>query len=255
MKTLFSLLALAAAADAELDQARAEFRKAVAELSANASPTAGDRLAGAVQTAAERLAAADQKPAIDSLFDGYGKCALAIKALWNDKVACLREREANGDFKIDFTTNPPTIPASDVKKYERYLEADKNSKTVEARIGSLESGKRHIVRALARSKSDAAVKALVHEVTAGSDWQRRAAAAEAMGQIAHKDVPAALLDALKKDGEPAVRIAVLDALRELKLSSPEIVGAVAGQLQSEFWQLKIGAARTLAALGAAAAVE
>src|SRR6185295_5855073 len=213
------------------------------------------RLASAIGAAADRLAATDQKAASDALFEGYGKCAVSIKGLWGDKVKFLQEREANGDFKIDLKTTPPTIPPSDVAKYQRFLEADKNSKAVEAKIGVFEACKRHLVRALAKSKSDAAVKVLVHEVTAGSDWQRRAAAAEAMGQISHKDIPPALLEALKKDSEQAVRIAVIDAFRELKLATPEAVSAVAAQLQSEYWQLKVAAAQALMAMGSLAAVE
>src|SRR4030095_4434736 len=118
-----------------------------------------------------------------------------------------------------------------------------------------EASKHHTVCALAKTKSDAAFKALVHEVTAGADWQRRAAAAEAMGQISHKDVPTALLDALKKDSEQAVRIAVIDPFRELKLTTPEVVAAVIAQLQSDFWQLKVAAAQALQAMGSLAAVE
>ena len=244
MKIILALTTLLALADAELDQARAEFKKAL-----------NDLLPSAVASAADRLAATDQKAAADALFEGYGKCAVAIKGLWTEKVKLLQEREANGDFKIDFRTNPPSIPPSDVKKYERYLEADKASKATENKIGAIETCKRHIVRALAKSKSDASVKVLIHEVTAGSDWQRRAAAAEAMGHLSHKDVPQALIDALKKDGEPAVRSAVLDALRELKLSTPEVVAAVVPQLQSDYWQLKVCAAQALAAMGSVAGIE
>jgi len=255
MKILLALTTLLALADAELDQARAELKKSLAELTGPTVPAAAGRLASAIGAAADRLAATDQKAASDALFEGYGKCAVSIKGLWGDKVKFLQEREANGDFKIDLKTTPPTIPPSDVAKYQRFLEADKNSKAVEAKIGVFEACKRHIVRALAKSKSDAAVKVLVHEVTAGSDWQRRAAAAEAMGQISHKDVPQALLDTLKKDSEPAVRISVLDALRELKLTTPEAVAAVAAQLQSDYWQLKACAAQALMAMGSLAAVE
>jgi hypothetical protein len=255
MKILLALTTLLALADAELDQARAELKKALAELGSPTLATAAARLATAVGSAADRLAASDQKAGTDALFDGYGKCAVGIKGLWGEKVKHLQEREANGDFKIDLKTNPPTIPQSEFPKYQRYLEADKNSKATEAKIGVYEACKRHIVRALAKSKSDAAVKVLVHEVTAGAEWQRRAAAAEAMGQMSHKDVPPALLEALKKDNEHVVRIAVLDALRELKLNTPEVVAAVVAQLQSEYWQLKVCAALALQAIGSLAAVE
>jgi HEAT repeat protein len=244
MKTLLAIALALLAADAELDQARADFKKALADLSP-----------AAIQTAADRLAGTDQKAAADTLMDGYGKCAAAIKGLWTDKVKHLQDREANGDFKIDYKTTPPSIPPGDVKKYERYMEADKNSKAVEAKIMTLEAAKGAIVKALAKFKGDATVKDLIHELTAGADWQRRAAAAEALGQIGHKEVPAALVESLKKDSEPAVRIAIVEAFRALKQSSPDIVAALVLQLQSDFWQLKIAAAQALRAIDAKAAIE
>jgi hypothetical protein len=239
-----ALLGLVPLPDAELDKARADFRKALSDLRP-----------AEVRDAADRLAATNQKAALDALLEGYGKCATGIKALWGDKIKYLTDREANGDFKIDLKTNPPSIVRSDVPKYERYLEADKLSRATEAKIMGIEACKRGIVQAMGKFRSDASVKDLVHEVAAGADWQRRAAAAEALGQIEHKDVLPALIDALKNDKEPAVRVALVEALRAQKNPASEVVAALAAQLQSEFWQLKSAAAFALQALGSKEAIE
>lgn len=239
-----ALLLLAPPPDAELEQAQKDLKRALAELNPSG-----------LRDAADRLAATDQKAAADALMDGYAKCAGAIKGLWAEKLKHFQDRVANGDFTIDYKTTPPSIPAGDVKKYERYVEADRQSKAVEKKIMAYEEAKGSIVKALGRFKGDASVKELLRELATGADWQRRAAAAEALGQIGHKDVPAALLEALKKDKEPAVSVAIVDALRELKASGPEVAATVAAQLQSDYWQLKVCAAHTLQAMGGLAGIE
>ncbi|HLF93933.1 MAG TPA: HEAT repeat domain-containing protein [Planctomycetota bacterium] len=233
-----SFLALVAARDAEFDKAKAEFRKALAEMQART-----------IHDAADRLADTDQKAAVDALLDGYGVLATQIKALWTEKVKWVREKEATGDFKIDMKTNPPTIPASDVKKYEAYLVAEKSAREAESRIMNVESARRGIVKALGRFKSDASVKELLQEVVAGSSsWQRRAGVAEALGQMSHAEIPGALAAVVKKDSEPQVRIAAMDALRELKANAADVTAALVDQLKSEFWQVKATAAATIRAL-------
>jgi HEAT repeat protein len=239
MRKLFILgcVALVAARDAELDKAKAEFRKAVAELNAKS-----------VRETAERLAETDQKAAVDILLDGYGTLATIVKKHWDEKVRTLREKEANGDFKIDMKTNPPTIPASDVKKYEAYVAAEKAGRDIEAKIMSLEAARRGIVAALGHFKSDASVKELLTELSGGAAWQRRAGVAEALGQMSAAGIPAALAEVVKKDSEPQVRIAAMDALRELKANAPEVTAALVEQLKSDFWQVKVTAAATIKAL-------
>jgi len=239
MRALLAALALTllAARDAELDKAKADFRKALAELQARPIADAADRLAGT-----------DQKAAVDVLLDGYGTLATQIRNLWTDKLKWVHEKEATGDFKIDTKTNPPTIPQSDVKKFEAYLAAEKASQQVEAKIMTLEAAKRGIVAALGRFKSDASVKEMLKELSSGSTWQRRAGVAEALGQLTAAEIPGALAEVVKKDSEPQVRIAAMDALRDLKASAPDVTAALVDQLKSDYWQVKSTAAATIKAL-------
>jgi hypothetical protein len=241
MKKLVALafLTLVAARDAEFEKARTDFKKAVAD--PNTTPRA-------VADAAARLAGTDQKAAVDALLDGYGALATQIKTLWTDKVRLLKEKEANAGFRVDMRTNPPTIPQSDVKMVEAFFAAEKQSQAVELKIMSIESSRRGIVSALGRFKGDASIKELLKELSTGSTWQRRAGIAEALGQMSSADIPAALTEVLKKDSEPQVRVAAMEALRELKASTPDVAAALIEQLKTEFWQVKSTAAATIKAL-------
>jgi hypothetical protein len=239
MNTLLAIAvwAFAVPPDGDLEKAKTEFRKALADLH---SRTIAD--------AADRLAATDQKAAVDVLLDGYGTLATQIRNLWTDKLKWLHEKESTGDFQINMKTNPPTIPPSDVKKFEAYLIAEKASREVEAKIMNLEAAKRGIVSALARVKSDASVKEMLKELASGPTWQRRAGVAEALGQLSSADIPPALAEAVKKDSEPQVKIAAMDALREAKAQTPEAASALVEALKSDFWQVKATAAQTIKVL-------
>jgi hypothetical protein len=244
MTSLALSLLLSLAPDSDFEKARTDFKKALADLSVSA-----------VREAADRLASSDQKTAVDALLDGYGTCATLIKSLWGDKIKAIQQKEANAHFRVNMKTNPPTIQQGDEQIYLKYQEAEKASQAVESKIMRIEECKRGIVKALGRFKGEASVKELLKELSGNSNWQKRAGVAEALGQMSHAEIAAALAEAVKKDSEPQVRIAAMDALRELKASAPEVVAAVVEQLKSEYWQVKSTAAAALRALGAREAVE
>ncbi len=245
MRILAAVLALALAApDAELEKAKADLKKAIAEQSA-----------GGVREAADRIASTDQKSGVDALLDGYGSLAGLIKPLWGDKMRAITEKEANAHFRVNTATNPPTIVQGDEKIYTRYLEAEKASQATEARIMRLDECKRGIVKALGRFKGEASVKELLKELKGNSNWEKRAGVAEALGQLSGQEIAPALAEAIKKDSEPQVRVACMDAARELKAPTPEVVAALVEALKHEYWQVKSTAAATLKALGARDAVE
>jgi len=162
--------------------------------------------------------------------------------------------EENSDFKIDNSTNPPTIPPSDVSKYEKYEKALRAAQQTEKKMMRIEGIKREIVHALSALKSDASVKELLLKLKGDSLWTRRAGVAEALGLVSHSEVESALLDALKKDAEPQVKIALLDTLRVRKSSAETVVSSICEQLKSEFWQIRVTAVGALKALGAKSTV-
>jgi hypothetical protein len=230
--------------DAELEKAKSDLKRAVAEVNASG-----------VREAAGRIAASDQKAGVDALLDGYGACAGLIKALWGEKMAAITLKEANAHFRVNTATNPPTIVQGDEKIYLKYQEAEKASQAVEAKIMRIEECKRGIVKALGRFKGDASIKELLRELKGNSAWEKRAGVAEALGEMSSPEIAPALAEAIRKDGEPQVRVAAMDAAREAKASTPEVLGALVEALKHEYWQVKSTAALTLKALGAKDAIE
>jgi HEAT repeat protein len=204
-----------------------------------------------VKDAADRLAASDRKPAVDALLDGYGVCAGAVKALWADKLKALQQKEANADFRINTATSPPTIVEQDVNKYKAWQEAEALGQKTERSIMAVEACKRAIVDALAAFKSDESVKELAAELAGNGRPDKRAGVAEALGRVGHAAAAPALAAAATKDSDPQVRVAALDALRELKDGAP----AAIENHKHEFWQVKSAAAALLKALKAKEAVE
>ncbi len=243
VQTLAVLLALFAP-DAEVEKARVQLKKAAAELNPSG-----------VRDACDFLGRSDQKPAVDALLDGYGVLAQVVKALWPDKLRAIQQKEANAGFRINTKTNPPTIVQGDEKKYLAWQEGEKLGQATEQKLMAVEACKRLVVRALGQFKSEESVREMLRELKGNSSWEKRAGVAEALGQMAHAAIPAALAEILKKDSEPQVRVAILDAIRELKPSAPEVLAAVLEQLKHDFWQVKSTAAATLKALKPREAVE
>ena len=195
------------------------------------------------------VAQADHRQAVDTLLDGFGICARQGKLLSREKAVNLRTMEENSDFEIDTSTNPPTIPAKEVDKYQRYEEAVKVGQGLEQKIMRIEKVKRAIISAMTHFRSAGSVQHLALKLKNDPLWQKRAGIAEAMGTLPEKSLDSVLLQRLKKDAEPQVKIAILDALRVRKATGLEVVSGVSAQLKSRYWQVQSTALSTLRALG------
>jgi hypothetical protein len=244
-RALFILVLLAGSAVAQdFEKAKKEFREAVLTMSESG-----------VRSAAEMIAKSDNREAVDVLLDGYGLCAGQIKQLWVEKLKWMKEVERYKNFEVDWSKNPPIVKDGDVAEYKKWLEASQKSVEVEKKIMSVEAVKAEIVAALAKFKSDGALKELINKFKNESSWGRRAGVAEALGKIATPECVTALVDRLKADSEPGVKVAILDALRSAGAKTPEVIAGICDQLKNEYWQVKSTAAQTLRALGSKDAIE
>ncbi|HLF93649.1 MAG TPA: HEAT repeat domain-containing protein, partial [Planctomycetota bacterium] len=228
MTRIAIFLFLVGVAPQDLDKARGDLKKGVAD----SNPEA-------VENAVQRIAAADTKRAVDLLLEGYAECAKELKSQWEDKLRVIQENQT-------------------AAKYDKVL--DQKGQAVEAKIRKIEAIKGLIVRALGGLKSDAAILGLAAEIKArtfssSADWTRRAGIAEALGQGSHPEAQKALIEAVFKDPEPQVRVAAMDALRAQKAKTPEVVNVLVLMLQNDSWQVKATAVATLQALMAKESVE
>ncbi len=242
--TLALSMFLAPAADADFEKAKAQLKKSLVEM----------RSLG-VRDAAGTMAEKDQKASIPAFLDAYGVCVNMIAVLWRDKAAALQGMERNKGFKINTSTNPPTVSGADAEKYKKYKEAEEKGRAAESRIMEVEACKRALVDALARCDSEASADSLSRRLGQSSKWEVRAAVAEVLGRLARPGIAEKLAEVARRDSEPQVRVAALDALRELREDSPRIVEAVVEQLRHDFWPVKAAAVSALRAIGARGAVE
>ncbi|MBI2930324.1 MAG: HEAT repeat domain-containing protein [Planctomycetes bacterium] len=240
---ILALLATAALAQ-DFDKAKAEFRHALLSMHETR-----------VRDAAQRIALSDCREAADALLDGYGITAQQIKQLWVEKVRWIREADSNSDIEWETTSQGSRPTERSMAKFLKLTQAQDKGKDVEKRIMRVEAVKRHIVDALATFRGDEAVRELIAKMKGDSSWDRRAGVAEVLGRVDHPAALPALLEQLKRDAEPGVRIACIDGIRSKKSPSPEAVAAVCEQLKHEFWQVKYAAATALQALGSKEAVE
>ncbi len=235
---LVCLLSLPAVAVQDFASNRSEFFDAVRNMDE-----------ARVRSRANAVAEADSRKAVDTLLEGYGICARQLQLLWREKAKNLDTMEENSDFRIDTSTNPPTIPSSDVDKYRRYEDAVKAGQVTEKKIMRVETVKRAIIAALSRFRDRTALQQMVVKLKSDSLWTRRAGLAEAMGSIPEDSLEKVLVERLKKDSEPQVKIAILDALRTRKAKSPSVVSEISARLKSRYWQVRSTALSVLRGIG------
>lgn len=215
--------------------------------------------ASRVQTLAASIAAADSKKAVQILCDGYDILARKVEQLWREKLAWQNEIDRYDDwmeelkqFNAEVERVKGRADASLLKKRDDLLAKmkrfdDNREKVVKIENDILQIGKlkNSIAKALASIKDDAAVKEMIQEAEKNRNWPTRAALAEAMGSIDHADVIPTLCGLSAKEQEALVLIAILESLKAKNSWTADVIRAVASQLQSKYWNVKLTAAQIL----------
>lgn len=227
------------------EKLKTEFKNAVLEKSANR-----------VEDAAKALAKTDKREAVDTLLWGYGQFAAQIQQLWQEKLRHVQTMDANDKWKIE--NNQIKDPDS-IEKYKRFHEAQTKAQEVNKQIMDLEKCKRGIVSALALFSSDKAVDGLIGQLKSDPNWEKRAGIAEALGKINNAKALPALLEQFKKEREPGTKVAIVDAIREKKSYTPEVITTLCDFVKDakakDYWQVMYSVVLTLRDSGKKDAIE
>lgn len=227
------------------EKLRTEFRNAVQEKNASR-----------VEDSAKALARTDKREAVDTLLWGYGQFAGQIQQLWQEKLKHLQTMDANEKWKIE--NNQIKDPDS-IERYKRFMEAQTKAQEVNKQIMELERCKRGIVTALALFGSDKAVDGLIGQLKSDPSWEKRAGIAEALGKINNPKALPALIEQFKKEREPGVKVAIVDAIRDKKKYDAEVISALSEFVKDpkakDYWQVMYSVVLTLRDSGSKDAIE
>lgn len=188
--------------------------------------------------AARQLASANKSEAVEALLSGLESCAKSAQALADDQRKTfdeMRRLQPN-----------PNVP---VKGESRVILDELSDKyyDLSRKLIVLADIRRAIQDSFAAVGADVLVKELADGLAGKGDPNPRAAAAEALGRVKRPEAGAALVQRLKAEKEPVVRLALLDALAARGEGSAEALEAEAAQLADGFPQIVIAAARALQA--------
>lgn len=139
---------------------------------------------------------------------------------------------------------------------QKYQEARQALATFMTRFKALGQIRGFAVDALAKFSSDEAIRGLIDRFKGSQDWSVRAGIAGAFEGIDREDVFEALVAQLKKEKEPTVKVAILDALASKGKKSDDMVQAVIEVLKKDsVWQIQAAALELVRKLKLMEAVE
>ncbi len=202
---------------------------------------------GKARAAVDALVKADDARSVDLLVSGLG---WAIQA---EEDAEKKNRDVQAQVGKDLETLEKKgnglgkLAALDtLKKNKEKIEAAARSVSDAAEVRDI------IEQSFSRFSGDKAVRALGKALSSSGDTVPRSAVARGLGKI---EATSILLDQLKRERDPAVKVAILDALRMKRPASKETIEALGHELKSDVWQVQAAAIGALKALKAREAIE
>lgn len=215
----------------------------------------------AAQGAIDALSRIDSAAAVDALLAGIGSCKKEeLDSLEKRKDLESKERRASEEYQKhqetvrkamqEYTKDKSQASLDKYKKaseesapyVQKMQEARKAHADFMVRVKALAQIREAIVASLSKVNSDAAVQGLIERFKSSPDWSVRAGIAGAFESMDREDVLKALVDQLRREKEPTVKVAILDALNAKGKKSDEIVQAVVDSLKTpDAWQVQFAA--------------
>lgn len=207
------------------------------------------RNAAGVEAAARGIAAWDSAESAQKLLSAFLQ---AVKQLESHESADQKAIKAMDDAGMTFVRAYMANPQSPdtQRKAQQYLSLMKEEEELNARTQAYDAMVDDVLGALGSLRTAAAAQAILRQIQSVSNLRSRARLIETLGRIPTATSLAGVLELLGRSTKEVETLAAVRALRAMGVPQPEARAALAGQLGSEYRQIRIEAARALAEMGA-----
>lgn len=203
-----------------------------------------------VRDALEAIGRLDSAPAVDAVTTALGWAARVEQDLQRQhEELAEKERKARQDFEKaqDVVTKANAQSA--------WIQANQDLRNFGSKLKDIAEIRDIIAAALSKFSGDKGWPALLSKLRSSPDAVVRQAVARAIERIEREGALEVLLEQLRREKEPGVKVALIDAIRSKKDKSRKVIDALCAELKSDWWQVQAAAIAALRALKAREAIE